>query len=536
MPARADAAVPGVAGGFLRSARLHAERTALVADGITLSYAQLSAAAQRLAATIESLTQNRFCAVLGVGTTTVFESILGVLVSGRAYVPLNPAFPTARTAYMIEASAVDLVLVDRAGAALLPELIPQLPTALTFLLPHATDGTLADLKRRFPRMRFGGASGVAAGAYVARAPIEPAYLMFTSGSTGKPKGVVVANDNVRSFIESMKRIYDFGPEDRFSQMFDLTFDLSVFDMFVCWEAGASLCVVPPKSRMAPAAFLRKAELTVWFSVPAVAAFMNQLKTLRANNFPSLRYSLFCGEPLPASVAEAWQLAAPASRLDNLYGPTELTIACSYHRWSPASPSLCLNGIVPIGAVYDGLQAAIVDAELRKVPVGDAGELCVRGPQTTPGYWRNPELTAQRFVAMPWVDDADNRWYRTGDLVRELAGGQMAFVGRVDNQVKILGYRVELGEVEAKLREAGETDFAIAVPWPIAAGGGASGLVACLAGSPVADESILAACRATLPAYMVPQWLLRLDKMPLNSNGKIDRNALRALVEEHSGRR
>jgi acyl-CoA synthetase (AMP-forming)/AMP-acid ligase II len=192
--------------------------------------------------------------------------------------------------------------------------------------------------------------------------------------------------------------------------------------------------------------------------------------------------------------------------------------------------------VPIGAVYDGLQAAIVDAELRKVPVGDAGELCVRGPQTTPGYWRNPELTAQRFVAMPWVDDADNRWYRTGDLVRELAGGQMAFVGRVDNQVKILGYRVELGEVEAKLREAGETDFAIAVPWPIAAGGGASGLVACLAGSPVADESILAACRATLPAYMVPQWLLRLEKMPLNSNGKIDRNALRALVEEHSGRR
>jgi len=534
---RADVSAPGVAGGFLRSAQRHPERPALIADGVEQSYAELRQRAQRLAAAVDSLTRNRFCAVLGVGTTTVFESILGVLLSGRAYVPLNPAFPAARTADMIEASQVDLVLVDSAGESLLPELLPQLRAGLTFVLPHAADDAIAGLTQRFPAMRFVGANGITANEYVARDGIEPAYLMFTSGSTGKPKGVVVANDNVRSFIESMKPIYDFGPEDRFSQMFDLTFDLSVFDMFVCWESGASLWVVPPKSRMAPAAFLRKSALTVWFSVPAVGAFMNQLKTLRANNFPSLRYSLFCGEPLPASVAEAWQQAAPASRLDNLYGPTELTIACSYHRWSSAdSPGICLNGIVPIGTVYDGLESAIVDAELRKVASGEAGELCVRGPQTTPGYWNNPELTAQRFVAMPWAGGPDNRWYRTGDVVRELAGGQMVFVGRVDNQVKILGYRVELGEVEAKLREAGQTDFAIAVPWPVAAGAGASGLVACLAGSPVGDDAVLDACRAALPAYMVPQWILRLDRMPLNSNGKIDRNALKALVEEQSGRR
>jgi amino acid adenylation domain-containing protein len=537
MPARAAGPALGVAGGFLRSAERHAERPALVVDGAEISYAELSAAAQRVAATVDSLTRNELCAVLGVATHTVFESILGVLFSGRAYVPLNPAFPLARTAYMIEASQVDLVLVDRVGEALLPELLPHLGAPLSFLLPHAGDDAVLRLARQFPAMRFVGASGVAAKQYIARDVVEPAYLMFTSGSTGQPKGVVVANANVRSFIESMKRIYDFGPDDRFSQMFDLTFDLSVFDMFVCWEAGASLWVVPPKSRMAPAAFLRKSQLTVWFSVPAVAAFMNQLKTLRANNFPSLRYSLFCGEPLPASVAEAWQLAAPASVLDNLYGPTELTIACSYHRWSSRdSPSICLNGVVPIGAVYDGLESAVVDAELRKVRSGEPGELCVRGPQTTPGYWRNAELTAQRFVAMPWARGTDNRWYRTGDVVRELDDGQMVFVGRVDNQVKILGYRVELGEVEAKLREAGRTDFAIAVPWPVAPGAGAAGLVACLAGSPVDDDAVLEACRVALPAYMVPQWILRLERMPLNSNGKIDRNALKSLVEEHSARR
>ena len=537
MAARSAGPALGIADGFLRAAHQHPDRPALIVEGAQITYAQLRAAAQRVAATIESLTRNQFCAVLGVGTRTVFESILGVAVSGRAYVPLNPAFPLARTAYMIEASQVDLVLVDAVGEALLPELLAELRDPLTFLLPHAGSDAIAALARRFPTMRFAGKDRLAPNEYAAREVAEPAYLMFTSGSTGKPKGVVVANDNVRSFIESMKRIYDFGPNDRFSQMFDLTFDLSVFDMFVCWETGASLWVVPPKSRMAPAAFLRKSELTVWFSVPAVAAFMNQLKTLRANNFPSLRYSLFCGEPLPRSVAEAWQLAAPASVLDNLYGPTELTIACSYHRWSGTdSPEICLNGVVPIGVVYEGLESAIVDAELRKVPRGEPGELCVRGPQTTPGYWRNPELTAQRFVAMPWTGGHDNRWYRTGDVVRELAGGQMVFVGRVDNQVKILGYRVELGEVEAKLREAGQTDFAIAVPWPVMAGGGASGLVACLAGSLVGDDAVLEACRAALPVYMVPQWILRLDRMPLNSNGKIDRNALKLLVEEHSARR
>jgi amino acid adenylation domain-containing protein len=523
--------------GFVESVRRHPRRLALVADGEQCSYEDLSRAARRVSGTIRSATQKSRCAVLGVGTKTVFECILGVLLSGRAYVPLNPAFPIARTAYMVDASAVDLILVDRVGEELLPQLLPELRAALTVLLPHASAAKVGELERRFPQMRFLGAGDLEDEWEETSAVGEAAYVMFTSGSTGKPKGVVVSNANARSFMQTATSLYSLGPDDRFSQMFDLTFDLSVFDMFVCWDVGASLWVVPPKSRMAPAAFIRKSELTVWFSVPAVAAFMNQLKTLRPNNFPTLKYSLFCGEPLPASVADAWQRAAPQSRLDNLYGPTELTIACSYHRWDPSSsPAISLNGIVPIGRVYDGLEAAVVDDKLQRVAPGAPRERCVRGPQTTPGYLNNPELTAQRFVAMPWASAVDNRWYRTGDVVREIADGEMVFVGRVDNQVKILGYRVELGEIEAKLRDAGQTDFAIAVPWPLASGGSAAGLVACLAGSAVGDDAVLEACRKDLPDYMVPSWILRLDKMPLNSNGKIDRNALKALVEEKSAHR
>ena len=526
--------------GFLQSAARHPDKLALVAHGEKLSYKELKSGADRIAATIQSHSHGEFVAVFGVGTTTVFEGILGVLLAGRAYVPLNPAFPIARTAYMLEASEVDVLVVDEVGESLLSDLLPDSMAILTIILPHAEVEKVDNFSSQFPKHRFLGSAELSKGEPTPLTDVasgQPAYLMFTSGSTGKPKGVVVSHDNVLSFISTVVGMYDLGPDDRFSQMFDLTFDLSVFDMFVCWEVGASLWVVPPKSRMAPAAFVRKSELTVWFSVPAVVGLMKQLLALKPNNFPTLRYSLFCGEPLPASAAESWQAAAPASRLDNLYGPTELTIACTFHSWDgEKSPSLCLNGIVPIGRPYDGLESAIVDANLQKVEAGADGELCLRGPQTTPGYWQRPDLTAEKFVTMPWANGSNNRWYRTGDVVRENSDGEMVFVGRVDNQVQIRGYRVELGEIEAKLRDYGMTEFAIAVPWPVGEGGaGASGLVACLAQAKVDDDTILKRCSRDLPDYMLPRWILRLEKMPLNANGKIDRNALKSLVEERDER-
>jgi len=365
-------------------------------------------------------------------------------------------------------------------------------------------------------------------------PTDIAYLMFTSGSTGKPKGVMISHLNILSYLDAMRELYDFQPEDRFSQMFDLTFDLSVFDMFVCWGAGASLCVVPIKDRMAPAGFVRRNALTVWFSVPAVAGFMNQLKMLKPDNFPSLRVSAFCGEPLPASLAEHWQAAAPNSVVDNLYGPTELTVACTAYRWnSKTSPDESERGIVPIGRPYSTLEACLVDSNLERVSKGQLGELCLRGPQAALGYWQRSDLTEERFVAMPWMEGDHNRWYCTGDLVRENDNGNFVFAGRTDSQVKILGYRVELGEIEAHLRRYGQTDFAVAIPWPVK-GGNASGVVACISGSTVPDEQIIEGCKRELPDYMIPKRIFRLEKMPLNPNGKTDRNQLRQHVEELTG--
>jgi len=176
-----------------------------------------------------------------------------------------------------------------------------------------------------------------------------AYLLFTSGSTGTPKGVMVTHRNVTPFVNAMVDRYEITEEDRFSQTFDLTFDLSVFDMFVAWERAACVCCPSAKTLIKPGKFIKDARLTVWFSVPSTGVFMKRLGELKPDSYPNLRWSLFCGEPLPVDVARAWARAAPHSTLENLYGPTEVTVACTAYRWDAhVSPGASKRGIVPIG--------------------------------------------------------------------------------------------------------------------------------------------------------------------------------------------
>jgi len=329
----------------------------------------------------------------------------------------------------------------------------------------------------------------------------------------------------------MNQLYDFVPGDKFSCMFDITFDASVLDIFVCWSAGGELCVVPKAARVAPANFIRTRKLTVWCSVPSTATLMYQLKALKEGAFPTLRYSFFCGEPLLANVAHQWQKAAADSVVENLYGPTEATVACMNYRWrSDVSPQSCENGIVPIGRAFPAVSVTVVDDGLQPGEAGKSGELCIQGPQTALGYWKNEPLTKDRFVALPWAPSReDNRWYRTGDRARQNENGDFVFVGRVDNQVKILGYRVELGDIEASLQRHGNTEFAVAVPIR-AEEGNAVGVVACLADSDASEDEIIAGCRKELPEYMVPKRVFYFDHMPLNVNGKVDRRRLAELVE------
>ena len=328
-------------------------------------------------------------------------------------------------------------------------------------------------------------------------------------------------------MEYAKTRFRFHENDRCSQNFDLTFDLSVHDLFVCWDAGATL-VPYSEQTLTPATLIDEKELTCWFSVPSVAMFASKVGLLTPGAFPTLRWSLFCGEALSASLAEAWQQAANNSVVENLYGPTEATIAITWYRWnSQTSPAECVSGLVPIGWPFDGQQICAVNDNGEVVPTGETGELCLGGSQVTRGYLNDPEKTAKSFVKLPHT--GDQLWYRTGDLVRMDDRGCAYYLGRRDFQVKISGYRVELQEIDLVLRQASKTELAVAIPWPLSEGS-ASGIVGVVSGAdPASDQEVIKACQQRLPRYMVPARIYHFDQLPLNVNGKIDRGKITEML-------
>jgi acyl-CoA synthetase (AMP-forming)/AMP-acid ligase II len=281
--------------------------------------------------------------------------------------------------------------------------------------------------------------------------------------------------------------------------------------------------------MAPAKFIRDHALTMWFSVPSVAGSLTRLRLLQPGSFPSLRFSLFCGEPLPASYAQAWQEAAPNSIVENLYGPTETTIAISNYRWDrEKSLPECRNGIVPIGWTFAGQKACVIDHNWRPAASGEIGELCLSGSQVTSGYWNNPEKTVEQFVHLP--GDEQTLWYRTGDMAKQDETGRLISLGRLDNQVKIRGHRVELQEIEEVIRKACGSTQVVSMPWPVH-NGSSDGVVAFVSGLDSLDHRrVLACCSGLLPEYMVPKKIYLLGEIPLNVNGKIDRQKLVQLLE------
>jgi len=512
-------------GAFLATAKAFPLRPALEVDGETLDYTELSRRARSLAATLQAHRPDDavpLTCVLGARSAAGFVGILGALCSGHGYVPMLPTYPAARIALMIDRSEARTLVVDADGCALLAEVLPLVARPLTVIVlageaPERADGpghTLIDAAALKP-----------ADAWVEPdiAPDAIAYLLFTSGSTGEPKGVMVAHRNILRFLAVVKERYALVPEDRLSHVFEVTFDLSLFDLFASWTNGACLCVPDARQRMLPASYVVACGLTVWFSVPSTALLMKDTRTLVPDAFPKLRASLFCGEALTMAVAEAWAAAAPNSVVDNLYGPTELTLACTEYRMHEGSTGEAEGGIVPIGAPLPQMVVKVVDEALADVAPGESGELIMAGPQVALGYWRDPARTAAAFVVPPGESAV---YYRTGDRVqRPVDSGPLLFLGRMDQQIKIRGFRVELGEVEAALRDEAEVDSAVAVGWPVTNAGGAEGIVAFIDDATVDLRALKRRLLTRLPRYMVPKKIRLIETFPLNANGKIDRKAL-----------
>ena len=513
--------------GFFRSLLSAPSSPSLELGDLSLTYEQLWNYAGRITACLQDnlASSEKVVAILASRSVAAYGGILGILGSGRGYVPLNPKFPLERTMVMLKASGCKTLLVGQECAAMLASLLPHLDQPLTLLLPDPDSAPEIPAPHRAISARE--MKKIADPRDPTVDANDTAYLLFTSGSTGVPKGVAVSQSNAVAYMEYAAKRFAMHAKDRCSQNFDLTFDLSVHDLFTCWDAGATLCPYAEQT-LTPATLIEEKELTCWFSVPSVAMFASKLGLLDPGAFPTLRWSLFCGEALSSTLAAAWQAAANNSVLENLYGPTEATIAITYYRWDQAtSPAECVRGLVPIGWPFDGQQVCAVDENLAPVKIGESGELCLGGSQVTRGYLNDPEKTAKSFVRLKHT--GDQIWYRTGDLVRQDDRGCLFYLGRRDFQVKVNGYRVELQEIDLVLREAARTELAVAIPWPLS-DGSASGIVGVLSGAdPTNDKQIIAACETRLPRYMVPNRIYHFPQIPLNVNGKIDRGKITEML-------
>ncbi len=482
------------------AAALHAgpERVALEGDGPALTYGQLAARSDAIAARLAARGVGRGARV-GLYANRSAEAVaamLGVLKAGAAYVPFDTSYPANLLRYLYEDSAPALVLVQ--------ERLLQDQAAVRFWRGEA--------------LGIGDAPEAASDARAAPAAADdPAYVMYTSGSTGRPKGVVVPHRAVLRLVLG-NDFATLGPEQVILQLAPLSFDASTFEVWGALLNGARLAVVAdpyPSCEDIGAAIARHRASTLWLT----AGLFHLMVDHNLEGLAPLQQLLAGGDVLsPAHVVRALR-ALPGCRLINGYGPTEnTTFSCCYS----IPRDYAGDAPVPIGRAIRQTEALVLDETLRPVAAGAPGELCLAGAGLALGYWNRPELTAQAFVTQP---DSDTRIYRTGDRVRCRADGNLEFLGRLDRQVKINGKRVELDEIEARLRATGLVQDAAVVC--AAPSGAAQRHIAAFvtAAAPLDLATLRHTLREELPDYMMPAAITQLPALPLSPSGKIDRARL-----------
>ncbi|MET7356417.1 amino acid adenylation domain-containing protein, partial [Streptomyces mirabilis] len=470
------------------------EATAVVAEGTAVTYVELDARANRLA---------RHLIAAGVGAGSVVGvclergvdlvvALLAVVQAGGAYLPLDPEYPAERLAYVLADAAPACVVTSAVCASVLPEgTVPVL----------VENPAVAELD--------GGPLGT-----LVRSQ-DAAYVIFTSGSTGRPKGVVIPHGALAAHLRGAGERVPLESDDRLMAVTTVSFDIAVLELFLPLVSGASVVVASREVVRDPAALLQLVASSGATVVQGVPSLWRGV--LEAGTWPASVRVLVGGEALPGELAE-W-LTATGARVVNVYGPTEVTV------WA-TSAAVSEQGPVVIGRPFVDVRAYVLDERLRPVAPGVAGELYLAGAQTARGYLGRPGLTAERFVADPFEPAV--RMYRTGDLARWTRNGQLECLGRADEQVKVRGFRIEPGEVEAVLSaHVSVAQAAVTAREDVPGDVRLVAYVVARVGTAVDVAQLRAHAGLSLPPYMVPSAIVVLDALPLTANGKLDRKALPA---------
>lgn len=505
----------------------YAPLAALKIQGDSFSYQQLSDLAWQVAGYLLEKDSTKGCVGIFVQRElSAYQGVLGALFAGRTYVPINPKSSVDKISSIIKQANVSTLIVSAAQYREYGLLFAALGVEHLIVPELGTLNEEDDLNRSTLSV-VGADSLIQYRADSSVAYSEHLYIMFTSGSTGVPKGVAINNRNLTSFLDSYETHFNFSPGFIASQTFDFSFDPSVADLVYTWLHGGQVTALTKDELYCPSEYIKRENIQVWASVPALAEFLRQLGGLEDNAFPSIERSIFCGEALTKSLASAWRKAAPNSTVENWYGPTETTIYITHKEITAVElADASANHYVPIGKGLAGHELCVVDADCQLIDLGGKGELVIKGPQLSKGYLGDSKRTDQAFVAMPWDSGEDNRWYKTGDLVWVDSKGDLCYSGRIDNQIKISGRRIELGEIERCLQVYGGVDPVVVVP--IYKEDGIVDRLVAYTTMPLDKKQLKEVnvhCRAHLEPIFYPKKIFSIAALPTNHNGKVDRKQL-----------
>ena len=423
-----------------------------------------------------------------------YASIFALWIQGKSYVPLHPDWPLARCLDICEQVELDLIL----------------------------DSSTESRYEGIQVIQTRGKSGVQPLIAIEGTEDDLAYLLFTSGSTGKPKGVQLSRKNLTSFIDAFFDKYSLDEYDRCLQCFDLSFDLSIMSYLVPLLRGACVYTVPLDEIKYTyiGSLIEDEHLTFVLMAPSTIKYLKPY--FNEMDCSSLKYSLFCGEALPEDITKEWSECAKNAIIDNVYGPTEDTIFCSTYRYNRDSKNKSHNGILSIGRPMKNCEMAIFDEQHNECVVGEVGELCLAGPQLTIGYYNNKEKNEESFFVNNGI-----RWYRSGDLAYQDVDGDIMYIGRLDHQTKIRGYRVELGEIEWHAREFLCDKNVVCIAFDNK--DCITEIAMFIESEEFNPNEMNNYMRSKMPSYMIPTRLFFVPEFPMNSNGKTDKVKMKALI-------